>query len=69
MKQNGFIGLIALLITILILALLFMATNPFRSRNNNELESITTPKGIEKTQDVVDKYQQKSIERQNIEVK
>lgn len=68
--RMGFISLIILLITIIILALLYMLTNPFRQENQNqELRTITTPQRIEETQDVVDTFQQKSIERQTIEIK
>jgi len=67
--KPGFLGLIILLITIIIIAFLFVLTNPFKSSSQNEeLKTITTPGQIEKTQDVVDTYQQKSKERQTIEV-
>ena len=67
--KPGFLGLIILLITIIIIAFLFVLTNPFKSSSQNEeLKTITTPKGINQTQDVVDTYQQKSKERQTIEV-
>jgi len=67
--KPGFLSLIILLVTIIIIALLFVLTNPFKSSSQNEeLKTITTPKGINQTQDVVDNFQQKSIERQTIEV-
>jgi len=67
--KPGFLSLIILLVTIIIIALLFVLTNPFKSSSQNEeLKTITTPKGINQTQDVVDTYQQKSKERQTIEV-
>ena len=67
--KPGFLSLIILLITIIIIALLFVLASPFKPSNQNEeLKTITTPGQIEKTQDVVDTFQQKSIERQTIEV-
>jgi len=62
---RGFIGLLLLLITICILALIFILANPFSSSKNEAV----TPQKIQETQDVIDNYQQKSIERQTIEVK
>ncbi|KKP93665.1 MAG: hypothetical protein UR98_C0003G0035 [Parcubacteria group bacterium GW2011_GWA1_36_12] len=67
--KPGFLSLIILLVTIIIIALLFVLTNPFKSSSQNEeLKTITTPGRINQTQDTVDTYQQKSIERQTIEV-
>ncbi len=67
--KPGFLGLIILLVTIIIIALLFVLAGPFKSSSQNEeLKTITTPGRINQTQDTVDTYQQKSKERQTIEV-
>ncbi len=69
MKPNGFLSLVILLITVLIIALLFILTNPFSRYSKDSASQVqTAPQRIQKTQDVVNEFQQKSIERQNIEV-
>ena len=61
---RGFVSLILLLIAILIVALLFILVNPF-SRTEKE---VSAPQRIQETQDAIDNYQQKSVERQTIEI-
>ena len=70
MNRFGFISLILLLITIAIIAILYTLSNPFKSYSQKSgIDSITAPQRIQETQDVVDEFQQKSIERQTIEIK
>ncbi|OGD83800.1 hypothetical protein A3J17_03955 [Candidatus Curtissbacteria bacterium RIFCSPLOWO2_02_FULL_40_11] len=70
MKPNGFISFIIILIAIAILALLYVLTNKIATKSTpDEIRTITTPQRIEETQDVVNELQQKSIERQTIEIK
>ena len=73
----GFLSLILILITMAIIAILITLTNPFSNSEpiediqNNEdfvIKDVTTPKHLNKTQDVIDDYKQKSIERQTIEI-
>lgn len=75
--RPGFLSLILILITMAIIAILITFTNPFSNNEpiediqNNEdfvIKDVTTPKRINQTQDVIDDYQQKSIERQTIEI-
>jgi len=61
---RGVVSLLLLLITIIILALIFILANPFSASKNEA----TSPQKIQETQDVIDNYQQKSLERQTIEV-
>ena len=61
---RGFISLLLLLIAIIIVALIFILVNPFSASKNGAV----TPQKIQETQDVIDNYQQKSIERQTIEI-
>ena len=61
---RGVVSLLLLLITIIILALIFILANPFSASKNEAI----SPQKIQETQDVIDNYQQKSIERQTIEV-
>lgn len=69
MRRDGFLSLIVLLIAILIIALLFILTNPFSRYGKESLEQIpAAPQRIQETQDVVNELQQKSIERQKIEI-
>jgi len=69
MNKEGFLSLIILLITVLIIALLFFVTNPFTNYGQKSLNQYeTAPQRIQETQDVVDSFNQKSIERQSIEI-
>lgn len=69
MKRTGFISLIILLIAVLILALLFIITNPFSRYRKESVDQVhSTPQRFQETQDVVDTLQKKSIERQSIDV-
>ena len=68
MKQAGFISLIILLITILILALLFISYLSSQEKKGTYDKHLFGPQRIEQTQDIVDEFQQKSIERQTIEI-
>ena len=69
MRQKGFVGLILLLITVSIMALLYVLTNRLASDSTPDvLKPLTNPQGINQTQDVVNEYLQKSIERQSIEI-
>ena len=75
--RPGFLTLLILLITVAIIAWLITLTNPFSPSETNEeiknnedfvIKDVTTPQRIQQTQDIVDEFQQKSIERQTIEI-
>lgn len=80
--KSGYIGLIMLLITIAIIGYIFIIMNPFGNLDEpEEIEpitgeniekidplTITNPKRLQQTQDVVDDFRQKSIERQTIDI-
>ncbi|OGD86611.1 hypothetical protein A2164_01755 [Candidatus Curtissbacteria bacterium RBG_13_35_7] len=65
MKQNGFGLLLIILLTLAIFIILF-ASSKLILPNKETLEY--KEKVTEDAQDTVDKYQQKSIERQTIEL-
>lgn len=68
--RPGFLSLLILIITAAIIAFLFILTNQLRQKNSsNELDAITAPGRIKETQNTVNEFQQKSIDRQTIDVK
>ena len=61
---RGFVSILLLLIAIIIVAVIFVLANPFSTTE----KEVSAPQRIQDTQNVINDYQQKSIERQKIEI-